>query len=68
MKKSAFLVIRWLRVHLATQGTPVQSLVWEDPNVPQGNLAFAPQLLKPKHLEPVFQNKRSHHKEKPAPQ
>ena len=32
----------------------------------QGNKACAPQLLKPECLEPVFCNKRSHHKEKPA--
>jgi hypothetical protein len=27
----ASLMVHWLRVHLAIQGTPVQSLVWEDP-------------------------------------
>ena len=27
----ASLVVQWLRIRLATQGTPVQSLVWEDP-------------------------------------
>ena len=26
----SFLVVQWLRICLATQGTPVQSLVWED--------------------------------------
>ena len=25
------LVVRWLRLHLAMQGTRVRSLVWEDP-------------------------------------
>ena len=25
------LVAQWLRIHLVMQGTPVQSLVWEDP-------------------------------------
>ena len=25
------LVVRWLRIHLPMQGTPVQPLVWEDP-------------------------------------
>ena len=44
MKKRAFLVVRWLRVHFEMQGTLVRSLVWEDPNVPQGNQALAPQL------------------------
>ena len=24
-------VVQWLRIHLVMQGTPVQSLVWEDP-------------------------------------
>ena len=24
-------VVQWLRIHLATQGTPVRSLLWEDP-------------------------------------
>ena len=68
MKKRAFLVVWWLRVHFEMQGTPVRSLVWEDPNVPQGNQALAPQLLKPKRLEPVLRNKSSHCNEKPAPQ
>ena len=27
----ASLVVQWLRVHVAKQRTPVQSLVWEDP-------------------------------------
>jgi len=27
----ASLVVQWLRICLAIQGTPVQSLVWEDP-------------------------------------
>ena len=25
------LAVQWLRIHLVMQGTPVQSLVWEDP-------------------------------------
>ena len=27
----ASLVVQWLRVHLAMQGSPVGCLVWEDP-------------------------------------
>ena len=27
----ASLVVQWLRTHLAMQGTPVRSLIWEDP-------------------------------------
>ena len=28
--KKDFLVVQWLRIHLPTQGTEVQSVVWED--------------------------------------
>ena len=28
---AASLVVWWLRIFLAMEGTPVQSLVWEDP-------------------------------------
>ena len=31
MSGGAFLVVEWLRMYFATQGTPVRSLVWEDP-------------------------------------
>ena len=27
----AFQVVQWLRIHLAVQGTPVRSLLWEGP-------------------------------------
>ena len=31
MIRRASLVVQWLSVHLAMQGTQFQSLVWEDP-------------------------------------
>ena len=34
-------------------------------HMPRNNQAHIPQLLKPECLEPVLQNKRSHHSEKP---
>ena len=30
-QNGASLVVQWLRIHLAIQGTSVLSLVWEDP-------------------------------------
>ena len=38
------LVVQWLRIHLVMQGTPVQSLVWEDPTC---HMATEPQLVSP---------------------
>ena len=69
----AFLGVKWLRIHFAMQGTPVWSLVRElRSHMPWGSQAHvcnywihAPQLLKPMHLKPVFQNKRSHCSKKP---
>ena len=44
----ASLVIQWLRIQLAMQGTPVRSLVREDPTcLGAGEQAPAPQLRKP---------------------
>ena len=59
-------MVHWLRIHLAMQGTVVQSQVWEDPT------CFG--ATKPEHHnyrslsapEPVLCSKRSHHNEKPA--
>ena len=62
----ASLLVQWLRIHLAMQGTQVPSLVQEDPTcVGQLSLstittepescnygAHMPQLLKPVHLRP----------------
>ena len=31
MHPRASLVVRWLRIRLPVQGTPIQSMVWEDP-------------------------------------
>ena len=68
-------LVQWLRIRLAKQWTPVRSLVQEDPichgttKPGCGNFwAHTPQLLKPKQLEPMFHNMRSHDKEKPVHQ
>ena len=70
----AFLVVRWLRIHLPMQGTRIQPLVWEDSTcymvskpklLSQHSRACKPQVLKPTHLEPVLCNKRSHHNDEP---
>ena len=58
-------MVQWLKIHLAMQGTPVQSLVWEDGTATE-QLAHVPLLLKPMSLEPELPNKRSHHNEKPV--
>ena len=66
------LVAQWIRILLPTQGTQVQSLVWEDSTC-QGATkplhhkywAHVQQPLKPARLEPVLCRKRSHHDEKP---
>ena len=46
------LVVQWLRSHLLMQGTQVQSLVLED--------------YRRARREPMLQNKRSQHDQKPA--
>ena len=53
-------MVQWLRICLAIQETPVQSLVWEDP--------ACHGATRPKHhngLEPELHNKRSHHNKRP---
>ena len=57
---------------LSMQGTRVQSLVREESTCctatkPMHHNFWAqePQILKPAHLDPVLQNKRSHHNENP---
>ena len=40
-------MIQWLRIHLAMQGTPVQSLVQEDPTCCRATKAHVPQILSP---------------------
>ena len=52
--------------HGATK--PVRHNYWACALEPASHNYWArvPQLLKPKHLEPVLQNKRSHGNEKPA--
>jgi len=44
---AASLVVLWLRIFLAMEGTPVQSLVWKDPTCLRAT-------------KPLCQNKRSH--------
>ena len=45
IKSWASLVVHWLRIHLAMQGTPVQSLVREDPTCCGATKPCVPQLL-----------------------
>ena len=40
-------VVQWLGVHLPVQGTPVRSLVREDPTCMQGSWAHAPLAAEP---------------------
>ena len=68
----ASLVVQWLRICLAMQGTQVLSLVLEDLTclgatkpVHHNYGAYMPQLLRPHALEPVLLNKRCHRNEKP---
>lgn len=51
--------------HLATQGTPVQSLAHEDPTR-RGETARVPLLLKPHTLEPPLHSKGSRCDERPC--
>ena len=69
----ASLVVKWLRIYLAMQGRPVQSLVWENPTclgAPKSKshnyCVHVQPPLKPVHLEPVLCNKRSPRDEKPT--
>ena len=69
----ASLVVQGLRIHLAMQGEPVQSLVQEDPiccrapkPMPHNYRVLRQKTLKTESLQLVFLNKRSHHNEKPA--
>ena len=69
----ASLVIQWLRICLALQGTPVWSLVQEDSTclgatkpVCHNYWAWVPQPLKPTWLKPVLHNNRSRGNEKPT--
>ena len=66
----ASLGVQWLRIYLAMQEIPLQPLIQEDSIrcrvtklVCHNYWVHVPQLLKPRHLEPVF-HKRSHWKEK----
>ena len=67
------MVAQWLRIRLLMQGTPVWTLVREDPTCcgaatePACHNYWVRVLqLKSTHLEPVLHNKRSHRSEKPA--
>ena len=66
MAKEASLVVQWLRICLAVQGTWVQSLVWEDSTCQKATKPMQPQLLKPMCLEPVHHNKKSHRNDNPT--
>ena len=44
----ASLVVQWLRIHLAVQGTLVRSLVQEDPTWLWSKSAHTPELLSPR--------------------
>ena len=68
-----FLVVQWLRIHFAVQGTLVQSLVQEDPAccratkpVCHDYRAHVLQLLQSVHLEPALCNNRSCQNENPT--
>ena len=70
MEVKTSLVIQWLRIHLALQGTWVQSWVQEDPTCCGAakficSRAQDLQLLSPCALECVVCNKRSYCSEKP---
>ena len=58
--RAASLVVQWVRIHLLTQETQVQSLVWEDPTC-RG--ATKPVLLnlRVSTLEPVLCNEKPAH-------
>ena len=58
-QKGTSLVVQWLRVCLAVQGTPVQPMVQEDPH------AVWQPCSGHSCLEPVVSKVRSHHNEKP---
>ena len=59
------LVVQWLRICLAVQGTWVQSLVLEDPTHPGATKPVCRYYWGWRALEHVLCNKRSHHDEKP---
>ena len=42
-----FLEVRWVKICLPLQGTPVQTLVWEDSTCHRAIKAHEPQLLSP---------------------
>ena len=67
------LVVQWIRICLAMQGTGVQSLFWEDStckgatkSVCHKYWAHELQLLNLLDLKPVLHDKRNHHDEKPS--
>ena len=50
----SFLMVQWLRIHLATQGTRVQTLGPERSHMAWRSKAHELRLLKPVCLEPLF--------------
>ena len=59
-------VVQWVRIYLAMQGTPVQSLVQEDSTCHRTAKPVHRNCCRPSALKPVLHNKRSHCHEKPA--
>ena len=60
------LVVQWLRIQLSIQGTPVQSLVQEDPTCHRAPKLMCHNYYGPCTLEPMLCNKRSQGNEKPT--
>ena len=52
-----FLVVQWLRICLPTQGTQVQSLVWDDSTCHWATEPVCHSYWSPHTLEPVLQEK-----------
>ena len=65
MTEEASLVVQWLRICLALQGTWVQSLVWEDSTCHKATKPVQPQVRKPMCLEPMH-HKKSHRNRSPC--
>ena len=59
----ASMVVHWLRICLAMQGTPIESLVWEDPTCHRATKAMH-HNYGASSLGPMLHNERSHRNEK----
>lgn len=56
-KKRTSFVVRWLRIHLPTQGTWLRSLIWEFPTC----CGATPQQERPRQWEAPLLKKEYHH-------